>query len=190
MQNRAAAIVMHWLPLGAAILLFGFMAILMAQQALRANLNDPQIQMVGDAVARLEQGASPEGVVATSSFDAAYSLSPFVAVYDQDGSPLAWSATVNGEAPKPPAGVFEYAKEQGWNRLTWQPEEKTRIALVVRPVGTGERYVAAGRNMDEAEGRIWMMVNIGISVTLMLLIVTLMLEVLGDWWRRRAYPVA
>lgn len=179
---------MHWLPLGAAIMLFGLMAVLMAYHALRENLNDPQLQMVGDTVALLEQGADPGSVVATSSFDAAFSLSPFLAVYDAGGNPLAWSATVSGEAPKPPAGVFESAREDGWNRVAWQPDEETRIALVVRPVGTGERFVAAGRNMDEAERRIGMMVNIGLSVAMLLLIVTLLLEVLGDWWRRRAYP--
>ncbi len=186
---RSLALIVHWLPLAAAIALMGGMAIAMAQQALRAQLNDPQIQMVADAQALLEKGVAPQQVATPTTpvpLDAAHSFAPFLAVYDAQGTPLAWSGTINGQAPKPPTDVFERAKEAGRNRVTWEPEEKVRIALVARPVNNGERYVAAGRNMAEVEDRIWLMTRIGLSSVLLILLITLVLEGFADWWRRKA----
>lgn len=190
MVKRASGIVLHWLPLGITILLLGGLVIATTQQVYRTGLNDPQLRLVGDAVELLESGKELSTVVATSSFDAARSLAPFTAAYDAEGNPLAWNATVNGEAPRPPQEVFTRAKERGEKRFTWHPEENTRLAVVIRPVTKDGRFVAVGRNMSEIEGRIWSMTRINLASIFLIMLISLVLEGFGDWWRRRAIPTA
>jgi hypothetical protein len=62
--------------------------------------------------------------------------------------------------PMPPAGVFKEAKGPagtalGENRVTWQPDDDTRFAIVVVHVLKTDGYVLSGRNMRETEDRIW-----------------------------------
>lgn len=74
----------------------------------------------------------------------------------------------------------------GENRVTWQPEPGIRIALVVRPVGNDSgRFVAAGRNMREAESRVDSLSLMTLLAVVITLIVTFLLEMLGDAIRRR-----
>ena len=129
------------------------------QQVLRQGLNDPQIQMAGDTAARLEQGATPAEVVPVGSVDMVRSLSPFVIAYDDQGRPLASQAQLEGKAPAPPRGVFEYVRQHGEERVSWQPipgaARSLRIAAVVQRVnGAHPGFVLAGRNMREVEDRI------------------------------------
>jgi hypothetical protein len=128
------------------------------QQVLRLGANDPQIAMAGDLVARLEQGAAPAEAVPTGSLDMARSLSPFVIVYDDQGHPLASQAALAGQTPAPPAGVFDYVRQHGEERLSWQPvlgsAHGVRIAAVIQRVGGPHPgFVLAGRNMREVESR-------------------------------------
>ena len=128
------------------------------QQVLRNGLNDPQIQMAGDLEARLEQGVSPAEAVSAGSVDMARSLAPFVIVYDEQGHPVASQAHLNGSIPAPPSGVFDYVRQHGEERVSWQPilgsEHGVRIAAVVQRVGGPHPgFVLAGRNMREVEAR-------------------------------------
>jgi hypothetical protein len=130
------------------------------QHVLRSGLNDPQIQLANDLAARLEQGVAPaETVPAGQPIDMARSLAPFVIVYDEQGRPLASQALLNGEVPTPPSGVFDYVREHGEERLSWQPVlgriGGVRIAAVIHRVGGAHPgFVLAGRNMREVETRI------------------------------------
>lgn len=130
------------------------------QQVLRQGLNDPQIQLAGDLVARLEQGTVPLSAVPSQQIDMARSLAPFVIVYDDQGHPLASQAVLNGAIPAPPSGVFDYVRQHGEERVSWQPvrgsgsPEGVRIAAVVQRVnGAHPGFVLAGRNMREVEAR-------------------------------------
>jgi hypothetical protein len=147
------------------------------QQVLRQGANDPQIAMAGDLAARLESGVAPAAAVpATDGVDMARSLSPFVIVYDEQGKPVASQGVLNGQTPAPPQGVFDYVRQHGEERVSWQPvlgttsnnNEKTvlngggtpqrghgvRIAAVIQRVGgAGGGFVLAGRNMREVEAR-------------------------------------
>ena len=185
-MQRLYIVFFHWLPLAAAITGICGSMYLVVQYSFRASLNDPQIQMVGDAVRALEAGSVPAEVVPRHLFDAGKSLSPFIAVYDESGNPLESSAYIDGKPPKPPEGVFKSARETGENRVTWQPNPETRIALVVRPVTMESGYfVAAGRNMREVEAREAVLTDIvGFSYGA-ILILTFLLEFLGDYLRRR-----
>jgi hypothetical protein len=148
------------------------------QQVLRLGANDPQIALADDLVAKLEQGITPADAVSPASIDIARSLTPFVIAYDNQGHPLVSQARLDGAIPVPPSGVFDYVRQHGQDRLSWQPilgttsnkDQKSplnggrpprgqgvRIAAVVQrvaPVGNAPGgFVLAGRNMREVESR-------------------------------------
>jgi hypothetical protein len=129
------------------------------QQVLRLGANDPQVQLAGDLVARLEQGIAPSEAVPAGSVDMARSLAPFVIAYDAQGRPLASQAQLNGSVPVPPLGIFDYVRQHGEERVSWQPilgrTHGLRIAAVVQRVGGAHPgFVLAGRSMREVEDRI------------------------------------
>lgn len=154
-MKKLLSVFWFWLPIatGATVIwAFAFGAI---QQNYRQSANDPQIQLVEDGQSALASGKQPAEVVGRGEIiDISKSLAPFVAVYDQNGNPLESSGKIENELPRPPVGVFEYAKKEGENRLTWQPNKTTRIALMVRPVGINSGwFIVAGRNLREIEIR-------------------------------------
>jgi hypothetical protein len=128
------------------------------QQVLRLGANDPQIQLADDLTARLEEGIPPAEALPAGFVDMARSLSSFVIAYDDQGRPLASQAQLNGQTPAPPRGVFDYVRQHGEERLSWQPilgnAHGVRIAAVVQRVGGAHPgFVLAGRNMREVEAR-------------------------------------
>ena len=154
-MNRLAEIFFQWLPLAVAIIGICGLLYAVTRQSYRSSLNDPQIQWAEDGALALASGMVPAEIVPRGVLiDAGQSPAPFIAVFDKEGIPLESSATIDNFPPKPPAGVFGYAKKYGENRVTWQPNPTVRIALVVVPVPDDSgRFVAAGRNMREVERR-------------------------------------
>jgi hypothetical protein len=151
------ALVLAALSSGLALALYSI-----PQQVLRLGANDPQIALADDLAAKLERGVAPTDAVAPASVDIARSLSPFVIVYDEQGRPLVSQAELNGQTPIPPQGVFDYVRQHGEDRLSWQPVlgsvRGVRIAAVIQRVpsahGGAGGFVLAGRNMREVEMRI------------------------------------
>ena len=153
---------LKWIPL--AIAITGLCGLIYAtvQQNYRQSLNDPQVQMAEDGAMALASGASPAEIVPRGVLiNADKSLTSFIAVYDSKGTPLEASATIGGQPPKPPQGIFNAARDNrgkdtsvaNENRVSWQPSRDTRIALVVKYVPERQQFVAAGRNMREVEIR-------------------------------------
>jgi hypothetical protein len=177
-----------WLPMAIAIVGVSGLAYLGLQQLNRNQMNDPQVQMAEDAALALSSGSAPADVVPRGvSIDLSKSVSPFIAIYDQSGTPLEADAVLGGAPPKPPVGVFAAALERGENRVTWQPEGSVRVALVVVPVpNSSGYYVAAGRSMRDAEGFIDQMTSLFAAGVLFLLAVTLSLELFGAYRHMRA----
>ncbi len=174
-------VIAKWLPIAVVTVGFGGLIYVGTQQAYRQNLNDPQIQIVRDVANALRDGAEPVAVVPRYVFNADESLSPFVAIFDENGTTLESSAAIAGAPPKPPQGVFDSARTSGENRVTWQPSGSTRIALVVRYVPEKKLYVVAGRNMSEVEMRVrdfTMKLTIGL---LLMLATTFGLELFGAY---------
>ncbi len=163
---------LRFLPIGATIISLAILIYASSQQIYRQSLNDPQVQLVRDMESALIAGITPTQIVGRNApFDATKSLSTFIAIYDKDGNPLESSATIGSSTPKPPLGVFAYAKVYGENHVTWQPNSTTRIALVLRPVAnTSGYFVVSGRNMIEVEKRIN---DLGHMVTLLTLLILL-----------------
>ncbi len=133
------------------------------QQVLRLGANDPQIAIATDLVAvfekgglqeMLRQGALPFLAGRSGNVDMARSLAPFVIVYDDQGHVLASQAILEGKAPTPPPGVFDYVRTHTEDRFSWQPRRDVRIAAVMQRVkGPQSGFVLAGRNIREVEAR-------------------------------------
>lgn len=163
------------------------------QQVLRQGANDPQIQLAGDLVARLESGVAPDLAVGSADIDMARSLTPFVIVYDDAGKPLASQARLNGEVPSPPNGVFDTVRQHGEERVSWQPvlgsERGVRIAAVVQRVGGKHSgFVLAGRSMREVEARELQVRNMAGLAWLGMLGLILLGTVSFAWFSRRQVP--
>ena len=126
------------------------------QQDYRQTTYDPQIQMAQDAAGALSNGGKVKDYNTASKIDVSKSLAPFIVIYDVKGNPIASSGNLNGQDPTLPTGVLDFTKTNGVDRITWQPQDNTRIATVVDyySSATQSGYVLAGRNMHETESRI------------------------------------
>lgn len=122
------------------------------QQVSRQSANDPQIQVARDAAARLDRGALIESVLPRDEVDPSCSLAVFVTVFDRTGTPVASSGRIRGELRTPPSGVLDFVRQNGEERVTWQPERGVRIATVAVRFSNG--VVLAGRSLAETEWRI------------------------------------
>jgi len=147
------AVILAGISTGIALALYAI-----PQQVLRNGANDPQIQLATDAVAMLESGAPPSEAISAGNVDMARSLAPFIIAYDDQGKPLASQARLSGGIPVLPAGVFDYVRQHGEERVSWQPILGTtrgvRIAAVVERVGGAHPgFVLAGRSLREVEVR-------------------------------------
>ena len=140
-----------WLPFAVVISAFCALAYATVQQAYRQGADDPQIQMAEDAAYELDKGTSVENVVPAQDVDISRSLAPFYVIFNKEQEPIASSGLLNGEMPRLPDGVLDYALENHGNSLTWEPQPGTRIAAVIIPYKEG--FVLAGRNMREVEMR-------------------------------------
>ncbi|MCE5260078.1 MAG: hypothetical protein LLG44_13625, partial [Chloroflexi bacterium] len=142
-----------WLPLAVLAVAFALLAYALAQQVLRQNANDPQVQLARDTAAALAEGAQPYTLL-PAQVNLSRSLAPFVQVYDAAGRLTAGSGLLDGLPPRIPQGVLEVARAQGENRVTWEPAPGARFAAVVASVQGGDGgFVLAARSLAETEAR-------------------------------------
>jgi hypothetical protein len=147
-------ILRQWLPLAAVTTLLCGLVYLVVQQTLRQGANDPQIQMAEDAAAALAAGGTAEAVMPAGNVEISSSLAPFMVIYNDVGEPLAFTGLLHGAAPHLPGGVFEYTRQKGEDRVTWQPEQSVRVAaVVVAYSGVQPGFVLVGRSLREVEIR-------------------------------------
>lgn len=148
------------------------------QQILRQSANDPQIQMAEDIALKLSTNISvPADFMAPdrTQTDISQSLSPFVMIFDDKNILLESSAKLHESAISLPIGVFDYAREKGENRFTWQPEKGVRSAVVLKYYdGIQSGFVLVGRSLREVEireGNLLLLVGFGwfVSVALILM---------------------
>ena len=111
--------------------------------------NHPQLETAQSAASRLDQGAAPSTVVPATRVDIARSTEIFVIVTDSQRQVLASSASLSGETVLPPAGVFDYVRSNGEDRVTWQPAAGVRAWIVVERFSKG--FVIAGRAPGDGE---------------------------------------
>ena len=110
------------------------------QQNLRQSANDPQIQMAEDGITEN-----------LPTIDISKSLAPFEIIFDESGNPISSSGILNGAIPTIPSGIFQYVRNFGEDRFTWQPTSSVRISAVV--VQTNSGFILAGRSLREIEKR-------------------------------------
>jgi hypothetical protein len=165
-------IMKRWLVTAAVSAVLCLLVYASTQQVLRQSANDPQIQMAEDAASLLSNGAEIAKIVPATNIDISKSLSPFIIVYNNSGNPIASGGTLHERTPVPPSGVFEHARMNGENRLTWQPESGVRIAsVIVSCGGNNPGFVLAGRSLRETEVRESQMLSLsGISFVVILVI--------------------
>lgn len=153
-MEKLRAVLKHWLPLALVISAFVALVYLIAQQNLRMNANDPQIQMAEDAGYALADGAALESVLPAARIDITNSLAPYLVVYDESGKAIAASGFLDNQMPALPAGVFDYTRRHGEDRITWQPAPGVRsAAVIVHVTGMRPGFIMAGRSLREVEVR-------------------------------------
>jgi hypothetical protein len=148
-------VLLRWIVPAGAVTACCVLTCLCAQQVYRQLANDPQIQMAWDIAAQLEHGADPSAAVPAAPVELSRSLAPFVMVLDDSGAVVASSARLRGQLRTPPAGVADFVREHGEERVTWQPEPGVRVATVAVRYSRGAGgVVIVGRSLEETERRI------------------------------------
>jgi hypothetical protein len=141
-----------WLAIvGSSTLLLGA-AYAMVQQSTRLSANDIPKFTAQNVVSDLNNGTSPDDLVASNVDLASDYLGPFVVVTDNDRNILASSASLNGKKPLPPPGTFDFTKDHGSDRFTWEPASSVREATYMTKYNSG--YVIAGQTLKPFENRI------------------------------------
>ncbi len=144
-------------PLTLALVVVVWFAYAAMQQSYRLNANDPQIQFAGDVAAQMSAGSLPEDAIDTRAIkvDPSKSLDTFAAIVDSNGTVTASDMTLNDATAVPPKGVLAASSLTHQNRITWQPQAGTRIALVVQAYkhDNNSGYVLVGRSLKEVEVR-------------------------------------
>ena len=169
-----------WLPFVVVISAFCLLAYATVQQVYRQGADDPQIQMAWDAAYALDHGKTIGEVVPTEVIDIDRSLAPFYIIYNSAEQPVAASGTLNDSLQTVPDGVLVFAKQNGENRLTWQPQPGTRIAAVIVPYKEG--FVLAGRNLREVEVREAQTSQFAGMTWILAMIVTLVVIAFGEFF--------
>lgn len=194
------AMVFNALVLAGIATVLGLALYAIPQQVLRQGADDPQIQIATDLAARLDNYGVGDGLRqgalfnSTGSVDMARSLSPFVIVYDDRGRPIGSTAQLNGKMPAPPAGVFDYVRTHGEERVSWQPVmgsiRGVRIAAVVERVsGPQPGFVLAGRSLREVQARIDHVQNLA-GLTWLGMMGLILAGTVAFGWMTRSKPTA
>ena len=127
------------------------------QQILRRGADEQPGQIAAVVRAEMAHGADASVVLSgpkqeLSSPEWLAGASAFGAVYDADGKVVASDATLWGEPPQPPRGIFPVIRERGSEKVTWQPQRGIRVALTGLPL-PGGGYVLAGQSLIPGEAR-------------------------------------
>lgn len=175
-----------WLVLAVITTLMCGLVYVAVQQSFRQSANDPQIQLSQDAASLLNTGVTPEAIkfpqlsVSDDVVNLQESLAPFFLIADENGKTVAGNGFLNGELPDLPIGVYDFVKNHGEDRVTWQPQADVREAAVVTSYKNGDKsgYVVVGRSLREVEAResqlrqeVLLAWFVAVSISLVLLLV-------------------
>ena len=149
------------------------------QQSYRSGANDPQLQIAKDINEHIRKNL-PFQKFMTDSIDLEKSLSVFVSLYNAKAELISSSGLLDGKFPTLPVGVFDFAKSNGENVITWQPKRAVRLATVIlythSPVAA---YIVVGRSLQEIEAREYnlrMMVFVGWLICIAIIGVAMIIQ--------------
>lgn len=166
-----------WIAIAAVLTSILFSTIyLVAQQTLRQNANDPQIQLAEDSTTSFSRGGMPSIIGDANKTDVATSLAPFLMIYDNNRQLVAASVILDGNTPVLPPGVLANTTSGHENRLTWQPRGGVRIAAVVVKYKNG--YILAGRSLREVDIR----ENDALYMVMIGWVISMLLLLGAGWW--------
>ncbi|MFO0704634.1 MAG: hypothetical protein U0517_01485 [Candidatus Andersenbacteria bacterium] len=171
-----------WIPLGLAIILVTGLLYATVQQVYRRSADDPQVQIVQELARDLAAGQDPTALDAGKKLDLTETSAPFVILYDKDGKVMASTVTLNNNPAIVPSGALHETDNGQQNRITWQPQDGVREALVIEHYktqdGKAEGYIVVGRSLKEIEAReadLMTMLALGLGVTLITTLVASLL---------------
>lgn len=169
-----------WLAVaGAATLIIG-VAYVMVQQATRLSADDAPLALAQTIKNNLENGSSPNDVIPAQTINLRNNNNLFAVVTDSSQHVLASSASLDGQNPLPPKGVFAYTKVHGNDQFSWQPAAKVRLATYVLSYGKepNDGFIITGQSLSQFEKRVntytqlamaaWLAVLAWISLVLLL----------------------
>jgi hypothetical protein len=148
-----------WLAIvGASTLVLGG-AYAMVQQSTRLGLDEGPLQGSIFYSQQLKDGTlDPANLSSSSKTDLSAETASFAIITDSNLHVLGSDAELNGQTPLPPKGVFDYAKANGSNTITWQPSDNARLAIRVIPVEIStlntKGFLVIGQSLKPAEKRI------------------------------------
>lgn len=110
-----------WLAIiGVATLVIGS-SYAMVQQSTRLSANDLPLTTAQVAKQELQSGSNPKDIVPALKTNLKTDSSVFTIITDNSKHVLASSATLDGQTPLPPNGVFSFTTAHGTDHFTWQP---------------------------------------------------------------------
>lgn len=176
----------RFLPLAFIATVLCGLVYLAVQQSLRHGANDPQIQMAEDAAAELGMGISTQAVVPSGTVDVTQSLAPYLVIFDDSGHPIAGNGILEGALLHLPSGVFDYVRNVGEDRFTWQPRPDVRSAVVlVRVHKSSTGFVMVGRSLREVEIREDQAELEAAAAWIFLIIGIFILEGIAAFWEKK-----
>ncbi len=144
-----------WLPLAAGLTVLCGLIYVAVQQNLRLSTNAIPAQVAQAAASKLSSGVEVSDLRDSEDIEISQSLLPFLMVYDEAENQEYSSAVLNGEKPNLPAGVLDYVRIHGSDRITWQPEVGVRAALVILHLENDKGgFVVGGQSLRETENTI------------------------------------
>lgn len=153
MQNRKIFFILTCF----LITLFSGVIFVTVQQSLRLSANDPQVQIAGDILNSLAQGADPKQLSPTT-VDMEKATNPFVVIYGNNEQAVGSTVILDKKTPVPPKEAFEKTKKNNENRFTWEPKKGLKQAVVMVKYKDG--YVLVGKSLGEIEDRIMLIMRI------------------------------
>jgi len=145
-----------WLALaGVATLVIGS-SYAMVQQSTRLSADDLPLTTAQVAKQELQSGSNAKDIVPALKTNLKTDSSVFTIITDNSKHVLASSATLDGQTPLPPNGVFSFTSTHGTDHFTWQPQTGVRIATRVISYGKSpnDGFIITGQSLKQYEDRI------------------------------------
>lgn len=144
-----------WIPLAIITTILSGLIYVSLQQNYRISANDPQIQISEDIANQAASGVNPQSFIPTIKVDISKSLASYIMLFDKNGKLITSSAVLDGKDPVVPSGVFNSTKAVGEERITWQPKEGVRQAVVIKYFNSqnSSGFILIGRSLREVEVR-------------------------------------
>lgn len=145
-----------WLALaGTATLVLGA-SYAMVQQSTRLSADDLPLTTAQVAKQELQAGSVASDIVPTLKTDLKYDTGVFMIITDNSRHVLASSATLSGQTPLPPSGVFSFTSLHGTDHFTWEPQTGVRLATRVIKYGNSpnDGFIITGQSLKPSEERI------------------------------------